>query len=71
MVDSSTIKGILFDLDGVLYIGSEPVPGAVEAVRKIRSSGIACRFITNTSTLSLASLQALQIGAVARPGMLQ
>jgi len=58
MVDSSTIKGILFDLDGVLYIGSEPVPGAVEAVRKIRSSGIACRFITNTSTLSLASLQA-------------
>jgi HAD superfamily hydrolase (TIGR01458 family) len=53
----STIKGILFDLDGVLYVGSNPIEGAVEAVKKIRTSGVPCRFITNTSTLSLASLQ--------------
>lgn len=49
-------KGLLFDLDGVLYIGSQPIEGAVEAVAKIRSSGMPCRFITNTSTLSLGSL---------------
>ncbi len=54
---SSAVKGILFDLDGVLYIGSCAIEGAVDAVAKIRASGIPCRFVTNTSTLSLASLQ--------------
>ncbi len=53
----SSIKGILFDLDGVLYIGSHAIEGAIEAVKKIQNSGILCRFITNTSTLSLLSLQ--------------
>jgi len=53
----ATIKGILFDLDGVLYVGSKAIEGAVEAVQKIRAGGIPCRFVTNTSTLSLASLQ--------------
>ena len=53
----SSIKGILFDLDGVLYIGSHAIEGAVEAVKKIRNSGILCRFVTNISTLSLSSLQ--------------
>ncbi|MDP3744121.1 MAG: TIGR01458 family HAD-type hydrolase [Methylotenera sp.] len=53
----SSIKGILFDLDGVLYVGSHAIEGAVEAVGKIQASGIPCRFVTNTSTLSLVSLQ--------------
>lgn len=53
----SSVKGILFDLDGVLYIGSHAVEGAIEAVRKIQSSHIQCRFVTNTSTLSLNSLE--------------
>lgn len=52
-----SLKGILFDLDGVLYVGSKPIEGAIEAVARIRASGIPCRFVTNTSTLSLASLQ--------------
>jgi HAD superfamily hydrolase (TIGR01458 family) len=52
----SSLKGILFDLDGVLYIGSEAIDGAVEAVNRIRDSHLKCRFVTNTSTLSLASL---------------
>jgi HAD superfamily hydrolase (TIGR01458 family) len=52
----ATIKGLLFDLDGVLFVGANVIEGAVEAVNKIRESGIPCRFITNTSTLSLASL---------------
>lgn len=53
----SHIKGVLFDLDGVLYIGSHAIEGAVDAVNEIRASGMPCRFVTNTSTLSLASLQ--------------
>lgn len=50
-------KGILFDLDGVLYVGSQAIDGAIEAVARIRASGMPCRFVTNTSTLSLDSLQ--------------
>ena len=53
----STIKGILFDLDGVLYVGSRAIEGAVQAIDKVRASQVPCRFITNTSTLSLVSLQ--------------
>lgn len=53
----STTKGILFDWDGVLYVGSKAIEGAVKAFTKIRNSQIQCRFVTNTSTLSLASLQ--------------
>lgn len=53
----SDIDGILFDLDGVLYTGSKVIEGAIEAVERIRESRLQCRFVTNTSTLSLASLQ--------------
>ncbi|MDX1915987.1 MAG: TIGR01458 family HAD-type hydrolase [Methylophilus sp.] len=51
------VKAVLFDLDGVLYVGNKPVEGAIDAVNAIRNAGIVCRFVTNTSTLSLASLQ--------------
>ncbi|HUL13747.1 MAG TPA: TIGR01458 family HAD-type hydrolase [Methylococcaceae bacterium] len=51
------IKGILFDLDGVLYIGSRAIEGATEAIERIRAAGFSCRFVTNTSTLSLDSLR--------------
>ncbi len=53
----TSAKGVLFDLDGVLYIGSHAIEGAIESVNKIRAQSITCRFITNTSTLSLLSLQ--------------
>jgi HAD superfamily hydrolase (TIGR01458 family) len=52
----AAIEGILFDLDGVLYIGSRLIEGAPESVRRLRAAGYACRFITNTSTLSQNSL---------------
>jgi HAD superfamily hydrolase (TIGR01458 family) len=58
MLNPSSIKGMLFDLDGVLYIDSSAIDGAIEAVNTIRASGMPCRFVTNTSTLSLAALQA-------------
>lgn len=52
------IKAVLFDLDGVLYIGDQIIPGALEAVAQLRAAGMAVRFVTNTSTLSLHALQA-------------
>ncbi len=52
MADFSTIHGLLFDLDGVLYVGEKVIDHAVESVANIRKLGFPCRFITNTSTLS-------------------
>lgn len=56
MTDLSSIRGILFDLDGVLYVGAKVIDGAIAAVAEIKRRGYCCRFITNTSTLSAASL---------------
>jgi HAD superfamily hydrolase (TIGR01458 family) len=41
---------VLLDLDGVLYVEDEPVPGAREAVATLRRRGLALRFVTNTTS---------------------
>ena len=46
------IKAVLLDLDGVLYVGDEAVPGAPAAVEALRSAGIGLRFVTNTTVRS-------------------
>ncbi len=43
------IKGFLIDLDGVLYIGDQPIPGAQAAISNLMKSGYAFRFISNTT----------------------
>lgn len=53
----SSIKGILFDLDGVFYVGNQVVPGATEVLSWVTEKKIPHRFITNTSTQSKAELQ--------------
>ena len=40
----------LFDLDGVLYRGTEVVPGAPEAVARLRAAGKRVAFVTNNAT---------------------
>ena len=42
------IKGLLLDIDGVLYVGDEPIPGAVETLKELREK-FQVRFITNTT----------------------
>lgn len=44
------VHGLLLDLDGVLYVGEEPVPGAVEAVAWLVREGVPFRFVTNTTS---------------------
>ena len=41
---------VLLDLDGVLYVEDEPVPGARDAVAELRRRGVALRFVTNTTS---------------------
>ncbi len=50
------INGILFDLDGVLYVGEEVIAGAGDALDYCRSLGLPFRFITNTSTRTSADV---------------
>lgn len=49
-------KAILLDLSGVLYEGSVSVPGAVDAVRRLRAAGTTLRFVTNTSRQPAAAV---------------
>lgn len=43
------IKGVLLDLAGVVYDGEEVLPGAAEAVARLRDSGLPIRFVSNTT----------------------
>src|ERR1700758_987385 len=51
-----SLQGILFDLDGVLYNDSEPIPGAAEAVHWVLENRIPHLFVTNTTSRSRALL---------------
>lgn len=39
----------VFDLDGTLFRGESPIPGAAETLAKLRASGSKVRFLTNNS----------------------
>jgi HAD superfamily hydrolase (TIGR01458 family) len=43
------IEGLLLDLSGVVYVQDEAVPGAAEALRRLRDPGTPIRLVTNTT----------------------
>ena len=50
------MAAILLDVDGVLHVSGQPIPGAVEAVSRLRHEGHRLRFVTNNSTRARATL---------------
>ena len=50
------IEGLLLDIDGVLAVSWEALPGAVDALRRLREGGVPFRMITNTTTKTRADL---------------
>lgn len=54
--DQTPVDGLLLDIGGVLYQGAEALPGAPEAMQRLRASGLALRFATNTSRTTRAAL---------------
>lgn len=56
------MRGVLLDLDGVLYVGEQAVPGAVDAVEWLRRHSIPHLFLTNTSSRPRSSLVAKLAG---------
>jgi len=53
---------ILLDIDGVLHVSGEAIPGAQEAVARLRESGHTLRFVTNNSTRPRAQLTEELVG---------
>ncbi|MEV5437061.1 HAD-IIA family hydrolase [Streptomyces sp. NPDC052682] len=62
----TSVRGVLIDIDGVLTVSWQPLPGAVEALREIRSAGLGVALVTNTTSRTRASIAA----ALAEAGFL-
>jgi HAD superfamily hydrolase (TIGR01458 family) len=50
------MTAILLDIDGVLHVSGEAIPGAADAVRRLRDRGHRVRFVTNNTTRARARL---------------
>lgn len=43
-------RGLLFDIDGVFFVGDEPVPGGADVIAWAQDAGIPYLFVTNTTS---------------------
>jgi HAD superfamily hydrolase (TIGR01458 family) len=50
-----SIKGIIFDIDGVLEYQGQVIPGAIEVLEELRSRNLVLRFLTNSTLKSRVS----------------
>jgi HAD superfamily hydrolase (TIGR01450 family) len=50
---------LLLDLDGVVYIGGNPIPGAPEALQKAQQAGARLAYVTNNASRTPAAVAAL------------
>jgi glycerol 3-phosphatase-2 len=46
---AEAFQGVVFDLDGVVYLGDQVVPAAPEALDQVRGLGVRIAFVTNNS----------------------
>jgi HAD superfamily hydrolase (TIGR01458 family) len=53
-----TIDGLLLDIDGVLAVSWEALPGSVDALQRLRDADVPFRLITNTTTKTRGDLAA-------------
>ncbi|KUO19261.1 HAD-IIA family hydrolase [Streptomyces dysideae] len=51
-----SVRAVLIDIDGVLTVSWQPLPGAVEALREIREAGLGVVLVTNTTSRTRASI---------------
>ncbi|MFC3172861.1 TIGR01458 family HAD-type hydrolase [Novosphingobium bradum] len=56
-------RAVFIDLAGVVYQGSDLIPGAIAAIGRLRAAGLAVRFLTNT-TRTPRRLIAAQLAAM-------
>ncbi|MFG2120094.1 TIGR01458 family HAD-type hydrolase [Streptomyces sp. NPDC048710] len=58
-----SVRAVLIDIDGVLTVSWKPLPGAVEALRRIRAAGLGVALVTNTTSRTRASIADTLAGA--------
>jgi len=56
---------VLCDLDGVIWLAEDPIPGSPEAVERLRAAGHRVLFLTNNSNPTVADL----VGKLGRMGI--
>lgn len=57
------VRGVLLDIDGVLTVSWRPIPGAVEALDRLREVGLATVLLTNTTSRTRAAIASALAGA--------
>ncbi|MCA9027769.1 MAG: hypothetical protein KDA86_21345 [Planctomycetaceae bacterium] len=45
-----TVRGVLFDMDGVVYVGARPLPGVQDAIDYLTATGRVFLFVTNNAS---------------------
>jgi HAD superfamily hydrolase (TIGR01450 family) len=49
-------RGVVIDLDGVIWLVNEPIPGAADAIKRLRAAGSRVAFFTNNSFVTTKEL---------------
>ena len=57
------VRCLLLDIDGVLTVSWHPIPGAPEAVARLRDAGCGLAFLTNTTSATRAGIVERLAGA--------
>ncbi|HBW19787.1 MAG TPA: HAD family hydrolase, partial [Actinobacteria bacterium] len=60
----------MLDLDGVVYLGGQAIPGAADALGKARGQGMRLAFVTNNASRSPSAIagQLTGLGVPAEAG---
>ena len=45
-------KGLLLDIEGVIYEGNKLIEGSIETINKLLANGFKIKYLTNTTTTS-------------------
>ncbi len=71
-LDLSDADAVVFDVDGVLALGENPIPGALETLTALEDAGKRLYFVTNVSSMGeeafVQKFERLGYGRFARPG---
>jgi len=57
------VSGVLIDIDGVLTVSWQPLPGTVAALQLLREAALPLALVTNTTSRTRASIAAALAGA--------
>jgi HAD superfamily hydrolase (TIGR01458 family) len=50
------MDAVLIDIDGVLTVSWRPLPGAVDAIKRVRDAGLAIALLTNTTSRTRSAM---------------